>query len=116
LHQTLPLRVFSLSVFPNSSRHSLLSALQSYPYGVLAAFQLSIGALEMNRSTFLEEEFEKDYDVIADYVPSKDGQSLDLEEIEIDELEYACGVLYSSVRELQNYIVALMNDGIFNDN
>jgi len=72
--------------------------------------------LEMNKSTFLKEEFEKDPDVITGYIPSKDGQSLVPEKIKNDELDYACGGLYSSIRELQNYMIALMNDGVFNDN
>ncbi|NIO37400.1 hypothetical protein GTO27_06820, partial [Candidatus Bathyarchaeota archaeon] len=70
----------------------------------------------MNRSNFTKENLKKDHDVITGYVPSKDGQSLDLEEIKIDEVVYACGGLYSSVRELQNYMIALMNDGAFSDN
>lgn len=72
--------------------------------------------LGMSRSTFIQEEFENDRDITVGYVPSKDGQSLDLSTLQDDPLEYACGGLYSSVRELQNYMIALMNGGIFNDN
>lgn len=69
--------------------------------------------LEMERSTYLREEFEADQDTISGYAPSKDGKSLDSKEIKIDELDYACGGLYSSVRELQNYMIALMDGGEF---
>lgn len=69
--------------------------------------------LKMDRSTFLKEKFEKDSNVITGYSPSEDGKSLDLKEIKTDELDYACGGLYSSVQELQNYMIALMNGGIF---
>lgn len=75
-----------------------------------------LAPLQMKRSNFTKEGLEKDNDVITGYVPSKDGKSLELEEIKIDELTYACGGLYSSVRELQNYVIALVNDGVFSDN
>lgn len=72
--------------------------------------------LGMNRSTYLDEEYEKDNDVVSGYVPSKDGLSLDPKPLRDDPLVHACGGLNSSVRELQNYMIALMNDGVFNGN
>ncbi|MEM3700670.1 MAG: serine hydrolase domain-containing protein [Candidatus Bathyarchaeia archaeon] len=70
--------------------------------------------LQMNRSTFIKEEFEKDDNIITGYVLSKDGKSMELKPIKNDRLDYACGGLYSSVRELQNYMIMLMNGGEFN--
>jgi hypothetical protein len=70
----------------------------------------------MNRSTYLDKELEKDHDAISGYVPSKDGLSMDPKPLRNDPLLYACGGLNSSVRELQNYMITLMNDGVFKDN
>jgi hypothetical protein len=72
--------------------------------------------LGMHRSTYLDEEYEKDHDVVSGYLRSKDGLSLDPKPLRDDPLVHACGGLNSSVRELQNYLIALMNDGIFNNN
>jgi CubicO group peptidase (beta-lactamase class C family) len=72
--------------------------------------------LGMDRSTYLDEEYEKDHDVVSGYVSSKDGLSMDPKPLRNDPLVYACGGLNSSVRELQNYMIALMNDGVFNNN
>jgi len=72
--------------------------------------------LGMNRSTYLDEELEKDHDVISGYVPSKDGLSMDPKPVRNDPLLYACGGLNSSVRELQNYMITVMNDGVFKGN
>ncbi len=70
----------------------------------------------MGRSTYLKEEFTKDEDIISGYVPSKDGKTMEKREIKTTFLDYACEGLYSSARELQNYMIGLMNEGTFNNN
>jgi CubicO group peptidase (beta-lactamase class C family) len=72
--------------------------------------------LKMSRSTYLDEELEKDSNVISGYIPSKDGLTMESVPLRNDPLDYACGGLSSSVHELQNYMIALMNDGCFNGN
>lgn len=72
--------------------------------------------LGMHRSAYLDEEYEKDHDVVSGYLRSKDGLSLDPKPLKDDPLGYACGGLNSSVRELQNYMIALMNGGVFDNN
>ena len=71
---------------------------------------------EMKRSTYLKENFMNNDNVISGYFLSKDGKSMDKHELKTDPLDYACGGLYSSVRELQNYMIGLMNEGTFNNN
>lgn len=71
--------------------------------------------LEMNRSTFYLEEIKKEPDAISGYKLQEGEKPLTPTDIKSDELDYACGGLYSSVRELQNYMIALMNGGKFKD-
>jgi CubicO group peptidase (beta-lactamase class C family) len=73
--------------------------------------------LKMNRSTFLQEDFEKDEDVMTPYnVEKKDGILVATPTIHpISRLSYADGGLISSVKELATYLVANMNHGTFGD-
>jgi CubicO group peptidase (beta-lactamase class C family) len=70
--------------------------------------------LKMTRSTYLKDEFENDPDTIIGYVPSKEGQSLVGVPPPLSRLFFAAGGVYASVREMQNYLIALLNDGTFN--
>ncbi len=68
--------------------------------------------LKMNRTTYSKEEFEKDENSITGYI-NLDGK-LTRNPIPINPLSYASGGLTSSVKELENYMIALMNGGDFN--
>jgi len=73
--------------------------------------------LKMHRSTFLREEFEKDQDVMTPYfTEKKDENPVPTPTIHpISRLTYASGGLISSVMELTNYLIANMNNGVFED-
>lgn len=70
--------------------------------------------LEMNRSTYLKQDFEKEDDVLTGYLPSDDKKLVKDAIHPFDKIVYAPGGLLSSVREMQNYIIALINGGKFN--
>lgn len=67
--------------------------------------------LKMNRSTYLKESFESDANAITGYL-TLDGKLVS-SQVPFNELDYADGGLMSSVKELQNYMIALMSDGNF---
>jgi CubicO group peptidase (beta-lactamase class C family) len=71
--------------------------------------------LKMNRSTFVRDEFEKDTDVMTPYfMDRKNGAVVATPTVHpIDRLSYADGGLISSVMELANYLIAIMNHGVF---
>jgi CubicO group peptidase (beta-lactamase class C family) len=73
--------------------------------------------LKMNRSTFLKEEFEKDPDIMTPYfVQTKEGKmTITPAQHPFHKFVYAPGGLISSVMELANYLVATMNNGVFED-
>ncbi len=67
--------------------------------------------LEMNRSAFEKEKFEKDDDVMTPYFMEEDGAKPT--PIPLRELGYAPGGLMSSVKEMANYIEMNLNKGEF---
>ena len=71
--------------------------------------------LEMKRSTFLKEEFEKDPDIMTPYiVEEKDGEvAITPTKHPFHKFVYAAGGLLSSVMELSNYLTMNMNGGAF---
>jgi CubicO group peptidase (beta-lactamase class C family) len=71
--------------------------------------------LKMNRSTYLKEEFDKDNDVLTGYLPSEEKSPIRPCSHPFDKFIYAPGGLLSSVKEMQNYIIMLINEGKFND-
>ena len=71
--------------------------------------------LEMNRSTYLKEEFEKDNNVLTGYLPSDNKKPFKETIHPFDKIVYAPGGLVSSAREMQNYIITLISGGIFNN-
>lgn len=70
--------------------------------------------LEMHNSLYLKEEFEEHNDVLTGYIPSKENKPYKETTHPFDKIVYAPGGLLSSVRDMQNYIIALINGGIFN--
>ncbi|MFW9785242.1 MAG: serine hydrolase, partial [Candidatus Heimdallarchaeota archaeon] len=70
--------------------------------------------LEMNRSTYLKEDIERDVDVLTGYIPSTDKQPYKETQHPFDKTVYAPGGILSSVKEMQNYIITLLNGGLFN--
>lgn len=73
--------------------------------------------LDMNRSTFLEEEFEKDPDKMTPYrIQDRDGEGKVVPTRHpFDKFIYATGGLLSSAKELTNYLLANINGGVFGD-
>jgi CubicO group peptidase (beta-lactamase class C family) len=73
--------------------------------------------LKMNRSTYLREDFEKDLDSMTPYfAQSKEGKTtITPGQHPFNELIYPSGGLMSSVTELANYLIATMNNGVFED-
>lgn len=71
--------------------------------------------LKMNRSSYLKADFEKDDDVITGYIPSKEKELYKETSHPFDKIIYAPGGLVSSAREMQNYIITLINGGLFNN-
>ena len=71
--------------------------------------------LKMNRSIYLREEFNKDNDVLTGYIPSEEKKPFKASMHPFDKFVYAPGGLLSSVKEMQNYIIMLINEGRFND-
>ncbi|KPJ48509.1 hypothetical protein AMJ40_07350 [candidate division TA06 bacterium DG_26] len=71
--------------------------------------------LDMERSTFLEDEWKKDSDVSTGYDTEGHGDEFRLIPSShlCDEFAYAGGGLLSSVRELANYLIANMQGGNF---
>ena len=67
--------------------------------------------LYMERSTYLKEEFEEDPDVMTPYFMDDEGPRPT--SIPLRELGYAPGGLMSSVNELSNYLMMLLNEGEF---
>ncbi|MEM3615184.1 MAG: serine hydrolase [Candidatus Methanomethylicia archaeon] len=66
--------------------------------------------LNMNRSTFLKDEFERDSDRITPYWKNREGNPVKVK-MPFDKLIYAAGGLVSSVIEFSRYIMASMNEG-----
>ncbi len=66
--------------------------------------------LGMKRSTYLQEDYNNDNNAMTGYLPGEEG-NLKESEVFIDKFVYAPGGLLSSVNELQNYLIALMNGG-----
>ncbi|MGB5913084.1 MAG: serine hydrolase [Promethearchaeia archaeon] len=71
--------------------------------------------LNMGRSIYLKEDFENDNDVLTGYIPSKEKELYKETSHPFDKIVYAPGGLVSSVREMQNYIITLINGGVFNN-
>lgn len=73
--------------------------------------------LKMNRSTFLKEEFTKDPDTMTPYfIQTKKGTTtVPPVTHPFHNFIYAPGGLISSVTELANYLIATMNNGVFED-
>ncbi|MFX1409673.1 MAG: serine hydrolase domain-containing protein [Promethearchaeota archaeon] len=69
--------------------------------------------LEMNRSTYLKEDFEKDDDILTGYLPSDEKEPFKVTTHPFNKIVYAPGGLVSSAREMQNYIITLINGGFF---
>ncbi len=74
-----------------------------------------LNPLEMKRSTYLKIDYEKDNNVMTGYLPSDDDKPLRATPPPFDKIMYPAGGLLSSVREMQNYIIALLNKGKFKD-
>ncbi len=73
--------------------------------------------LKMSRSTFLEEDYKRDTDVMTAYLTEqKEGKAKTTpSKHPFDKFIYAPGGLLSSVNELTNYLVANINRGVFED-
>ena len=73
--------------------------------------------LKMNRSTFLEEEFEKDLDIMTPYRTEEEAGEAKVvpSRHPFDPFIYAPGGLLCSAQELANYLLANINGGIFED-
>jgi len=71
--------------------------------------------LKMHRSIYLKEDFEKENDVLTGYIPSKEKELYKETSHPFDKIVYAPGGLVSSAREMQNYIISLINGGVFNN-
>ncbi|HUT82998.1 MAG TPA: serine hydrolase [Candidatus Bathyarchaeia archaeon] len=70
--------------------------------------------LEMLRTTFRKEEFEKEEDRMTAYI-SEPEKPLEMTIHPFDELIYAAGGILSSVNELGNYLIMNINEGKFNN-
>ncbi|MCS7364171.1 MAG: serine hydrolase [archaeon GB-1867-035] len=70
--------------------------------------------LEMHRSTFTREEFEKEPDKMTPYWRDKGGKLIPVKH-PFHKLIYAPGGLLSSVIELSNYLIANINKGKFEE-
>jgi len=71
--------------------------------------------LNMHRSIYLKEDFEKDTNVLTGYIPSEQKELYKETSHPFDKIVYAPGGLVSSAREMQNYLITLINGGIFNN-
>ncbi|MFX1498102.1 MAG: serine hydrolase [Promethearchaeota archaeon] len=71
--------------------------------------------LKMVRSTYLKKDFEHDNDVLTGYISSQEKKPYKETSHPFDKTVYAPGGLLSSVKEMQNYIIALLNKGVFDD-
>jgi len=71
--------------------------------------------LNMHRSIYLKEKFEKDNDVLTGYIPTEESKQYKETSHPFDKIVYAPGGLVSSAREMQNYIITLINGGVFNN-
>lgn len=71
-----------------------------------------LNPLGMERSTYLNQKFLNDNNVVTGYVISNDGKSTKEYDLKRSHITYACGGLYSSVNELQKYLICLMNEGM----
>ncbi len=69
--------------------------------------------LEMSRSTFYEEDFEKDNNRMTAYLVEKDKP--EVKKHPFDENIHAAGGLISSVTEMSNFLFMLMNQGKFGE-
>ncbi len=70
--------------------------------------------LEMSRSTFKKEDFEKEEDRMTAYASEPD-KPMEVTIHPFDELIYAAGGILSSVNELGNYLIMNINEGKFNN-
>jgi CubicO group peptidase (beta-lactamase class C family) len=71
--------------------------------------------LEMNRTIYLKEDFEKLENVLTGYLPSGEKKPFKAKEHPFDKFIYAPGGILSSVKDMSNYIKMLINNGKFND-
>ncbi|MGC9779711.1 MAG: serine hydrolase [Candidatus Heimdallarchaeota archaeon] len=69
--------------------------------------------LEMNRSTYLRDEFEKEEDRMTAYGTEKGNLKESMHPF--DDLIHAAGGLISSVKEMENYMFMFLNKGKFKD-
>jgi len=67
--------------------------------------------LGMNRSTYLREDYDNDNNAMTGYLPLDEEGNLKESVPPNDKFVYAPGGLLSSVNDLQNYLIALMNEG-----
>jgi CubicO group peptidase (beta-lactamase class C family) len=71
--------------------------------------------LEMNRSTFLKEDFEEDENRVTGYVPSEKQKEVFEEVVPLfSKFIYPAGGLLSTIQDLLNYMQVFMNQGTFN--
>ena len=71
--------------------------------------------LKMNRTTYLREDYENDNNVMRGYLPIDVKGNLKSSDPPLDKFVYAAGGILSSVNEMQNYLIALMNGGTVDD-
>ena len=71
--------------------------------------------LEMRRSTYLKEDYEKDSDVVMGYIMGDKGKILP-KDIPISELQAPFGVFFFSIIYLLIFIIAIINVGYFKVN
>ncbi|MFX1268153.1 MAG: serine hydrolase, partial [Promethearchaeota archaeon] len=74
-----------------------------------------LNPLNMLRSIYLKEEFEKNNDVLTGYIPNEENEQYKETSHPFDKIVYAPGGLVSSAKDMQNYIITLINGGEFNN-
>jgi len=72
--------------------------------------------LGMKRSIFSKDKFEKDKDKLTGYILTEVEKPIHPFNPPFNKFIYAPGGLLSSANEMQNYLIALLNDGKFNGN
>jgi len=71
--------------------------------------------LKMNRSIYLREDFQKDKNILTGYLPSEESKPFKTSDHPFDKFIYAPGGLLTSAKEMQNYIIMLIQGGKFQD-